>query len=223
MATHIVYSSLALPYQLYEVLWWSPNNNVYDSVVLFVLGMFPMNYLLSTPVMVLSLVLDRLLVVKFNMSYNDNLRRIYSIVCMIVFFLVYSGGTYVYLIELPLQDRTCLVYSCLAVKYKLMCQTYFKLAAGFVNIFCNCLFFLFTYKSKVNIKNRVVKISLVVELLFNILPMITFNIPISDYAGPYATMFNTMDAAICGVFYSYIFLRRMKCGSEKIFKTPTLH
>ncbi|KAI1695060.1 hypothetical protein DdX_19788 [Ditylenchus destructor] len=28
MATHIVYSLLALPYQLYEVLWWRPSESV---------------------------------------------------------------------------------------------------------------------------------------------------------------------------------------------------
>uniref|UniRef100_A0A915CVW9 Uncharacterized protein n=1 Tax=Ditylenchus dipsaci TaxID=166011 RepID=A0A915CVW9_9BILA len=121
--------------------------------------------------------------------------------------------------ELPLQMykiELCVNFACMMIKYHEKTQLYCKLLFGCVNTILSFLFFLrINKKSAKNIKNRAVKITLIVEICFNILPTffnfilsIIVSEPLNNYLGQYVEMFCMMDAACCSVLYTLIFVKK---------------
>uniref|UniRef100_A0A915E1I9 Myosin motor domain-containing protein n=1 Tax=Ditylenchus dipsaci TaxID=166011 RepID=A0A915E1I9_9BILA len=97
-----------------------------------------------------------------------------------------------------------------------------KIIFGILNLLCSGYFFyaIKTGGHSSNLKNNVVKISIGLEILCNILPtgaarvlrMLT-GISLSDYLGNYTMVPTTLDAAICGLYYAAVLIKRKKKSS----------
>ncbi|KAL7074778.1 hypothetical protein ACQ4LE_006167 [Meloidogyne hapla] len=116
----------------------------------------------------------------------------------------------------------CELASCLMLKYRNILQLSAKMVIGTLNVIF-CLIFLYLLEKSgngKNLKNRVVKYTITLEILFNVLPgysAVIFNVitgtPSSAYIGEFALVFCSMDAAICSAIYLRLFLRQKNTSS----------
>ncbi|KAI1693243.1 hypothetical protein Ddc_23015 [Ditylenchus destructor] len=109
----------------------------------------------------------------------------------------------------------CETTMCVVLKSKNRLQLLMKLSIGTVNLFSSILLFYLLKKARTKLSDRVVKMTISLEICLNIVPgyfAYLFNIAVGEpsynYFGNYVGVLLNMDAAICGVYYSVILLYR---------------
>ncbi|KAI1703735.1 DAF-16/FOXO Controlled, germline Tumor affecting [Ditylenchus destructor] len=218
MLNHLFWSCITIPYQAYMAIDWHPDRNEYNVYTIFWLGLFMNAYMVITPLQVLFLTLDRCLILMFAHLYNERQRRLLFVVSCISQLCFVAMIFTICLMELPLQldkVKECDSYPCLAVKSKSLHLFYSKIIIGLLNVILGIAFFFALRKRNTKqIKNRIVKVTIVAEILFNVLPAWSsalfnnlFADNIANYLGQYVGMSVTCDAAMCSIVYSIIFLK----------------
>ncbi|KAF7638061.1 hypothetical protein Mgra_00002514 [Meloidogyne graminicola] len=237
LSVHLFCSTLGIPHLIYKVCWWKPleiqdKNSAYNPYILFWTGLPELSYMSVAPFCVLYLIIDRCLALRLPTNRTNKLIFFISI---IIAFLIYCSSLLIYIEELPL-DLTkvsrCELASCLMIKYRNILQLSTKMIIGTFNvIFCLLFLYLLAKSGKgKNLKNRVVKYTIMLEILFNVLPgysAVIFNvitgIPSSIYIGEFALVFCAIDAAICSSIYLKLFLVKKNTTSFCITTQMVAH
>ncbi|KAI1732626.1 hypothetical protein Ddc_01502 [Ditylenchus destructor] len=114
----------------------------------------------------------------------------------------------------------CVQFTCMTPKLHGLQSYWAKFAVETINLILSFYFFIMLSKCKhVHVKSRtrnhVVKITLILEIVFNILPTITGTIfntivgkSLGTYIGSYVNMTFLIHAAICSILYTTIFLSK---------------
>ncbi|KAI1718280.1 DAF-16/FOXO Controlled, germline Tumor affecting [Ditylenchus destructor] len=217
MLNHLIFSCITIPYQGYMAIDWHVEN-AYNPYMIFWLGLTMNVYMVVTPLQVLFLTLDRCLILMFAEYYQERQKRLLFVVCLLC---IFGFGAMVYVIclmELPLpldKVKQCDSYPCLASKSKSLHVFYCKIIFGLLNVILGAVFFFALRKrNSKQIKNRIIKFTIMAEILFNVLPAWSsalfnnlFADNIANYLGQYVGMCATCDAVMCSIVYSAIFLR----------------
>ena len=155
--------------------------------MLFWTGLPELGYMAVAPLAVLYLILDRSLALK--MAETAQRGSILLFWCSILGALaVYGSSWAIYMQELPLNldaggesvgnafecfsVRRCELASCEMLKYRNILQLSFKMLFGTANVlFCFLFLYLLAKSGKgKNLKNRVVKYTIMLEIVFNVIP-----------------------------------------------------
>uniref|UniRef100_A0A915DNS3 G-protein coupled receptors family 1 profile domain-containing protein n=1 Tax=Ditylenchus dipsaci TaxID=166011 RepID=A0A915DNS3_9BILA len=190
---------------------------------MFWTGIFVVIYSPVTAISVLFLTIDRLMSLRVFKRSVKTFLFILSLVlvlgacvfCIVTIFL-----------ELPLDVAKvghCISGICLLSKNKNVLPLILKLIVESTTFVCSLIFFytMRKHQSK-NIKNRVVKATLVAEIFLNIIPtfcascfaMITGQTA-ANYVGQIVLFLGLIDAACCSVIYSKIFLVKSTLNFQK--------
>uniref|UniRef100_A0A915D9W8 G-protein coupled receptors family 1 profile domain-containing protein n=1 Tax=Ditylenchus dipsaci TaxID=166011 RepID=A0A915D9W8_9BILA len=214
MISHVVLACTSMLYLIYVIGKWDPDTiTQYDKHIMYWLGLVDSNYIYITPIPVLFLTLDRMFSYMCPDKYGHVQRRHLLLLTLWCILFIYVGFSTVTLLELPLQAHKvaqCVNFACMMIRFGQKPQLYCKLG-----------------------KNRAVKVTLVVEICFNILPTF-FNFfssiissePLNNYLGQYVEMFCMLDAACCSILYTLIFIKRKKDNVRnegKTFFTMSTH
>ncbi|KAI1699993.1 hypothetical protein DdX_16977 [Ditylenchus destructor] len=229
---HIIGSILTIPHHLYLVLWWkqatpsaSTDEPLYDPNVLYWTGMFLGVYMYAPPVPVFFLTLERCIALKFPVLYNSKFMRKKMPVLTFNVTITWCLATILlFLRELPIDMATvkyCESATCLLTKYHGAPQQYMKFSISALNILCTAYFYYalrtfntFNGTRKVfTIKNRIVILTTISEVLLIILPMIFAQVFINvtgqssaNILGNYGMLLFTLDAVICSIYYEKTFM-----------------
>ncbi|KAI1711862.1 hypothetical protein Ddc_12695 [Ditylenchus destructor] len=230
--THVICSILTVPFNIYNVVEWIivPPDKGYDPYVLFYLGITATMYFETISLCGLFLTLDRLFMLRFPVYYNKWLRQWFPwitvgsifTVCAVLILLVLRGLP----LDLDITSK-CRGYACVLYKNSATEAYYAKHFIGILNITCTSYFL---YSLKVNnvdgMKNRVVKITMMTEVMLNVLPNIVstvvylaFNVLLGNYTGQCLTLFSYLDPVVCGIYYFRTLLRRKSNRVSIIGKT----
>nr|CAD2191142.1 unnamed protein product [Meloidogyne enterolobii] len=222
LCVHLFCAILGIPHLIYKVFWWRPleneaTNSAYDPYLLFWTGLPELSYMALAPFCVLYLIIDRCLALRL---INNQTHKLLFYMAVLIACLIYSSSLGIYIAELPLnlnKVSRCELASCLMLKYRNILQLSAKMVIGTLNVIF-CLVFLYILEKSgkgKNLKNRVVKYTIALEILFNVLPgysAVIFNVitgtPSSAYIGEFALVFCSMDAAICSAIYLRLFLKQ---------------
>ncbi|KAI1692761.1 hypothetical protein DdX_21063 [Ditylenchus destructor] len=126
--------------------------------------------------------------------------------------------------------QSCTSFFCLTLKYNVSTYRHMlvmRLTLAFLVVVSSTVFLCqLRSMSKLNIKTRVVKMTIWFELIFDILPasVVAFNTVWEKVAGyqlsfiPYinkkTVVMGSLDTLCCGLFYSWILLRRFHTKTE---------
>ncbi|KAI1706010.1 serpentine type 7TM GPCR chemoreceptor srbc domain-containing protein [Ditylenchus destructor] len=233
LVVHIFGSLSTIPHHLYFLLWWQPSipkDGLYNPVTLFWSGIFMSAYVYTAAVPVFFLTLDRCIALKLPVQYHNNekfgVRKMLPRVTVIVTVMYWVINMAAFFLELPLdmvKVQYCQSLFCTLLKYHGAFQQYMKIGIGLMNFLCT-VYFLYAMealkrilgKDPITAKNRIVMITTASELLFNIAPIIFAQVFITvtgdsagNIIGQYATLLFTLDAVICSIFYTKIYLRQI--------------
>ncbi|KAI1712790.1 hypothetical protein DdX_09417 [Ditylenchus destructor] len=222
MYHQLFYSTASAPYHVYQIWRWRATHSepLYDARFLYWSGIWGMNYMWITPLAVLLLTVDRCLMLSLPLRYS---RRVQSRVIWMGLGLVLLGtaaNTWLLMLELPLdleKTRNCETISCVLVNHALiMPQLRSRPVFATLNV-TGSILFIYLLKRTIIIKlnDRVVRVTVIMELLFDAIPGIIFDIfneiigiVIANYAGGIGGTLVTVDGAICSALYSSILLTR---------------
>uniref|UniRef100_A0A915D265 Uncharacterized protein n=1 Tax=Ditylenchus dipsaci TaxID=166011 RepID=A0A915D265_9BILA len=235
MFTHAIFCFLCSICIFDTMKEWRPLATApYDAYRIYFQGVIPMGYATVSAIPIFFLTLNRCLALKWGAYYEKKTGWIFFIISIGLIILFFCISLIITLVELPLQMdlvAECTFFSCMLVKYKTRPQLFIKLTFGFLNLVTGCYFFyLLRSESKLHVvrKTRVVKITLFLEIGFNIIPTYVsffFNLITGESAanilGQYVAMFSCADAACSGIILSFIFLRR-KTSQVVCSSTPPI-
>uniref|UniRef100_A0A915D9Y4 Uncharacterized protein n=1 Tax=Ditylenchus dipsaci TaxID=166011 RepID=A0A915D9Y4_9BILA len=126
--------------------------------------------------------------------------------------------------------NSCETQLCTLIKYKGYPHVLFKTAFSILN-FAGCCYFLYVVHAKkfYNIKNIIVKYTVIAELLFNVFPgnaslfsNYMFGINPGTYVGPWLVTLTIADIACCSAIYSHIFLKNAVLPTNNIVSDQTI-
>uniref|UniRef100_A0A915E8G9 G-protein coupled receptors family 1 profile domain-containing protein n=1 Tax=Ditylenchus dipsaci TaxID=166011 RepID=A0A915E8G9_9BILA len=225
LAINIFDCLVSVPFQTYLLVSFQADKTSFDIYLLYWLGFWSQNCLIAGPVAIFCLTLERYLAVTLSLRYDRKFKCLVIWLQMTMLFVIYSLSCFTYLLELPLdlaKVSQCGIFSCLLTKYRNLPQLGTKVIFGLLNISLSVLFFRNIRKNMLNIKNRAVWITLVLEVCLNSLPTFigfSFNAvtgtSFAIYAGQYAIFLSNLDSALCGIFYTFILM-----PSEKRVEVP---
>ncbi|KAI1701264.1 hypothetical protein Ddc_17695 [Ditylenchus destructor] len=180
--------------------------------------MWTTTYLAVAPLAILVLTVDRCLAIKFHLHYSKSLQTKIVTFGAVIIILATIAFTLAALPELPLnmaKVSLCENVACVTIKIRNQPQLLSKTIFATVNVICS-LFFFYTLRkaargNESRIKNRAVKITILLEIFLNIIPgyfayffnVITGEVS-SNYVGQISMLLCTADAAICATFYSLV-------------------
>ncbi|KAI1709023.1 hypothetical protein Ddc_14040 [Ditylenchus destructor] len=218
LATQTILHASCLPYHIYMMIFWGGSVNNYDTYSLFWLGISTMMLITVQPVPVFFLTLDRCLVLKMPLRYTGVYQRWIVVASIVTIVSVLIVSLICTLVELPLpveKLRNCALFSCLLLKSKAYVAQTLKIFFGTTNLLASIYFLYALRTAKADLKNRVIKITLIVEMCLNLFPTYVvqmFNIIVGETWGSYfgntQVMCCTCEAAFCGIFYSKVFLKQ---------------
>ncbi|KAI1706653.1 hypothetical protein DdX_12863 [Ditylenchus destructor] len=214
---------------------------LYQPYALFSTSMFMGIYLYAPPVPVFFLTLERCIALKFPVKFNSKfVRRRMPIIATIATMTWCIAIALGFFLELPLdveKVKYCEIASCTNIKYHGASQQYMKISLAVVNVVCTTYFYyaLLTFKTfngtqgLLTVKNRVVLVTTLSELLFNILPL-AFSIIFTkvtgessaNFFGNYGMTLFSLDAMICSLFYTRVYLKK-KTQSAIVNKGPVIN
>ncbi|KAF7632491.1 hypothetical protein Mgra_00008092 [Meloidogyne graminicola] len=222
LAVNALCGATSLPYLFYKVIFWRlpsirGNNPMYSNVLFhFISGIFySLHYAISS-ILVFILCLDRYLLINTsNMHWQDNKRINFLMSEIIVLIIVYIGVCASYTFEFPLNYNkvvNCETLSCMQLNLKNYPILVIKTCFGVGNVICCILFIKQLYKlDKETIKkldNRIIKITVIIEILLNVIPGETnliykafTGIPLATYTGESSYLTFSLELAICSSFY----------------------
>ncbi|KAI1712925.1 hypothetical protein Ddc_12149 [Ditylenchus destructor] len=163
--------------------------------------------------------IDRCLALLTPVYYHNHLSKPITISSVCCLFVWGAISAFYVLIEIPLdleKIRSCWYTSCLLVEYKNLIPLDGKLILGILNIIASCLlFYALKSTSKQELKNRVVKVTMIMEIFLDVLPMflnqlwfMISEISLGSYVGQLPTCLSMLNVAICSIYYSRILIRR---------------
>ncbi|KAI1701478.1 DAF-16/FOXO Controlled, germline Tumor affecting [Ditylenchus destructor] len=217
--SHWFWCCITIPIQAYMAIMWRPDRNEYNPYLIFWIGFWLNGYMVSNPLQVFFLTLDRCLILTFAETYNDHRRRIIFIVSCSSVIIFLAFAFIISLLELPLdldKVKNCTSYPCVVIKFKGLHVYYSKIVIGTLNVIFGVGFFIaLKRRNSKQIKNRIVTVTILAEIFFNVLPGYCSSLfnsisgdNIANYLGQFVGMFLTCDALFCSIIYSRIFLRR---------------
>ncbi|KAI1696687.1 hypothetical protein Ddc_20219 [Ditylenchus destructor] len=224
--THLILSTASTPYHLYLVGWWRPPNTtlspLYDPVWLYWTGLLGFDYMFVARLPVLLLIVDRCLIFHFSVRYNGKLRNIVSCAGIAAIVITFFAATWLVFLGYPTQaDQSCETLSCLLRKSVILPLLLTKSICAILNT-TGCLYFMFLLKktTQLRLRDRVVKFTIIIEVLLNVIPSFFFYIlnlvtsgVIANYVGGLGGTLVTLDAALCAIFYSVILLKHRERDS----------
>ncbi|KAI1715333.1 hypothetical protein Ddc_10989 [Ditylenchus destructor] len=234
MYIHAIMSTVCTPYKVYIVYKWQPlaptsTTALYDPFWLFWTGLWTVDYMTMAPLCVLMLTVDRCLRLGWPLWYGRwQIQNFVVWTGMSAILVTFLGSTWMFLQELPLdlkKTARCESFTCVCVKSLAAPQTLMKLIFGTVNLSGCILFFYKLRKSSVRgkLKDRVIKYTAIFEILFDMCPAYFnyfFNTitgeASTNYIGVLSGTLTQVDAAICGLLYTFLYLRRRKGPNDKI-------
>ncbi|KAI1698140.1 hypothetical protein Ddc_19283 [Ditylenchus destructor] len=225
---HVIFGALAIPYHVYVIGAWNPGMNNYDLTVLYWLGMHTTNYLTIVPVALFFVLLERCIALKLPIFYNEWMQAKIPMINVAAVFATFVFSIMAMLLELPLQMQAlkyCQQFSCLLVKHRLLPNTNFRLAVQLANFIFGSFFLLSLRSLNSNrTKNLVVRNTFMFAIFLCMVPnyfSVLFNLiadeTSANYLGQYVMMLGSMDAALCGVYYSAVFLRKASLKDDSIY------
>ncbi|KAI1713408.1 cytochrome p450 domain-containing protein [Ditylenchus destructor] len=154
-----------------------------------------------------------------NVATSDHRRRIIFMVCLSSVIIFLAFAFIISLLELPLdldKVKNCTSYPCVVIKFKGLHVYYSKIVIGTLNVIFGIGFFIaLKRRNSKQIKNRIVTVTILAEIFFNVLPGYCSSLfnsisgdNIANYLGQFVGTFLTCDALFCSIIYSMIFLRR---------------
>ncbi|KAI1697832.1 hypothetical protein DdX_18257 [Ditylenchus destructor] len=214
---------LTIFYRVYVVFNWRPpvlrsesNPMLYDMNVLFWTGILNNNFFALASVPAVFLAIDRCLALNF---IQHKIRQRISVFGIVLLVLLYLGSSAYYLNDLPLDMEfafwlQCEVFTCLTIRSASFLQHMVKMASGIITVICGIYFFYVCGKSShsKNIKNRMVKLVVISELVLNVVPNCMkyfFNkvigISITWYLGEYGVLLCAVELTVHSVLYTRMF------------------
>uniref|UniRef100_A0A915CLF6 Taste receptor type 2 n=1 Tax=Ditylenchus dipsaci TaxID=166011 RepID=A0A915CLF6_9BILA len=180
----------------------------------------------SVPVAVFFLTFDRFLALKLGSWYSYRIKK-----CLWIFELLFLAMIFalcVSYVNTQLSNgQVCNSFACLPALsvFTILASSVQKFAFAIFNILISCLFFRQLQIAHItHLKNRVVKMTVILELLFDVIPSsISLAFLLSHYdlttdinGGLYLTTMSALDAALCGLFYSHMMFRVFRKSALKI-------
>ncbi|KAI1703766.1 hypothetical protein DdX_14705 [Ditylenchus destructor] len=213
---HICFTSIILPYHLYIIIKWIPQSN-YNPNVLFWTGIWACLYFLLSSASVFILTLERCLAIIFPLQYKPVIRKFYtplSVLFLAVLLIVFITLS---LLELPLdviKVRNCQTFTCIVSKRMNELIAIVKFTFGALNII-QMIYFLNKAQNLHQQSDRLIKITLILEIAFNTVPIIFYyfitmvtGVSPANYTGHVVALLFALNVAICSVFYSKTFVRK---------------
>ncbi|KAI1709166.1 hypothetical protein Ddc_14003 [Ditylenchus destructor] len=217
LLTELVFTALSVPYYVYVIFWWRPVSN-YDVRILYWLGMYSTFYLTLVPVPLFFVTLDRCIALKRPLQYNSWTHNWLSKASALSVLCVAIASTCAVLLELPLEIdslNNCQQFACIVVKSRNFFK-FFRVVIEAMNLILGIYFLLSLRSLSSNrVKNLIVRNTVIFDVCLNILPnyfdlfysMITGNSS-AVYLGQYVMLLGVLDAALCGTYYTVVFLRK---------------
>ncbi|KAI1713132.1 hypothetical protein DdX_09204 [Ditylenchus destructor] len=229
MTYHVICSLAGIPMNIYVMgdLFEIIKNPNYLSIrpsgdpAYFWLGMWINNYVFLGPIPMFFLTLDRCIILRSVKLHDECRRKQITVASCVTIFVAYALTIISYLIELPLDLKstsTCVSFTCMTPMLHGLQSYYTKFVFEAFNLILS-VYFLYAmrqYKfvqAQAIMVNRIVKITVILEMIFNVIPTFTgmvFNqvvgVSLGTYIGPYVNMCFLFHAAICSVFYTKVFL-----------------
>ncbi|KAI1706795.1 hypothetical protein DdX_12787 [Ditylenchus destructor] len=193
---HAITSATSLPYNIYVVAkWHAPvsikgiNVPLYDPYWLFWTGIWPATYSSMNPVAVLILTLDRILVLSCHEWYKIRVQKLAVTFGALIIVALGVACVSLFFLELPLdlgKAVYCESFPCINLKNSSLPQLGVKLTSGVMAVVCMLWFFYLIkkYPGNLKINDRVVKITIIFEILFDVMP--AFSLILFDGDSSYA-------------------------------------
>ncbi|KAI1695391.1 hypothetical protein Ddc_21267 [Ditylenchus destructor] len=244
MSFHVLMSVTAFPYSAYQMFEWfnvvgSIDHEVHKKAadqLFFWFGIFNINYVTVAPLPTLFLTFDRCLVLNFKGSYEKPLRKKMLLANCLLIGVVYLSLTFTSVLELPLdlnKTQNCIQIACFSLKLRTLPHYYTKLVLESANLVLGLYFFVMLrrYRHSQTTRNRVIKLTLLAEIVLIIFPTYIATIfntvtgaSIVNYLGNFNSTPFMVHAALCGVMYTKIFLGKSKdCQFLRRTKPQTVH
>ncbi|KAI1697833.1 hypothetical protein DdX_18258 [Ditylenchus destructor] len=208
-------------YHIYVVFNWRPpalrlDPMLYDMNVLFWTGILNNNFFALASVPAVFLAVDRCLALSLA---EPQIRKRISIFGIVVLVLLYLGSTAYYQLDIPLDLEyaiwvRCEHFTCLTHVTGSFLQHMVKIGSGIITVTCGIYFFYACHKSGhgKNLKNRMVKLVIVSELILNVIPNCmkyffhqAFGISITWYLGEYGVLLCAVELTVHSVLYTRMF------------------
>ncbi|KAI1704818.1 serpentine type 7TM GPCR receptor class ab chemoreceptor domain-containing protein [Ditylenchus destructor] len=203
------------------------------------------NYLLVAPAMVFFVVVDRYLALVLSFKYTENVRRILKLAEALCVIILYSFDIFNVLLARPYtglchvpgtENNPVIIQECLPILNRIVNFTFQILKVLFpaANFIISILFLRQLSKTKIpNLSDGIVKMTIVCELLLDILPgflsLISNVTSIYLNLNTYLFLMASLDAAICSVAYTrllfnfkYIKQRLGPAGAHQASTTQSL-
>ncbi|KAI1702243.1 hypothetical protein DdX_15580 [Ditylenchus destructor] len=219
---HIICATIDIPYVVYLVANWKPMDAVYDPYILYWIGLGDIIYFHLSSASVVMLSLDRLLYAKFPLHYANLIRPCMPYIMILAMLSYALIAVFLHLIELPLdleKVEHCQLFSCLYMKYRAIPQLYMRSAMGAVNVILGTYLLHLLRKCDVakNIKNRLVIVTMLLDVALNVLPSVFASvfakitgIASSNYFGQLTALLTVLSVAICAIYYSAVLVKWRK-------------
>ncbi|KAI1701377.1 hypothetical protein DdX_16130 [Ditylenchus destructor] len=248
MVVHMIGSVVTLPHHFYLVLLWKPaapiiaiDDPLYNPYILYWTGLFMIAYFYTPAVPVFFLTLERCVALKCPIQYHN--RSIWFINKLPSIATIASVVWCVIIVVASFPDspmdmskvKYCQSYVCVAAGYEgkfRILRNYMKNSISIANVLCTAylLCALRMYKTYTTdgkhfaMKNRVVIVTSLSEVLLNVLPMLFGSLflnftgqSVGNILGNHMLLLFTLDAVICSLYYIKIYLKK---GPQSTEVTP---
>ncbi|KAI1696652.1 acetyltransferase (GNAT) family domain-containing protein [Ditylenchus destructor] len=162
--------------------------------------------------------LDRCVALKRPLQYNSWTHNWLSKASALSVFCAAIASVFAVLLELPLEIDSlygCQQFACIVVKSKYFFK-FFRVVIEAMNLICG-IYFLISLRSLSSnrVKNLIVRNTVIFDVCLNILPNyfdLFFSMIVGEssavYLGQYVMLLGVLDAALCGTYYTVVFLRK---------------
>uniref|UniRef100_A0A914NFT0 Serpentine receptor class gamma n=1 Tax=Meloidogyne incognita TaxID=6306 RepID=A0A914NFT0_MELIC len=185
--SHVIFSILGIPYQLYRILFWiSPNHetiannygNQYSPYLLFWLSMPEFVFYGAIPSVVLLLTVERCIALRITLTWVN---KTYRWISLAIFMAIVGVNMLGHLLELPLFDDNpelipiCETASCTTTNWRLYFQLTSRIVLSSANVVMSIVFLLLLHQTGAakKLKNRVILFTLFVEFALGVVPTFT--------------------------------------------------
>ncbi|KAI1713190.1 hypothetical protein DdX_09263 [Ditylenchus destructor] len=218
--THIICAIVDVPYHAYVVWKWDLVKQAnYDPYVLYWTGISVNVYYNITSLSVLLLSLDRLLALKFPYRYKARIEAWLPSVSIITIIGYLIVPVILYLMALPLElekVKFCQSQTCTLTRSKSSITMYLRISTILANLGISgyLLWVLRTVGNKDKLNNRVVKMTIALDILLNAFPsavaqtgVSAFNFYFVNHVGPMQSVLITANVALCATYTWFILLK----------------
>uniref|UniRef100_A0A915DSC8 G-protein coupled receptors family 1 profile domain-containing protein n=1 Tax=Ditylenchus dipsaci TaxID=166011 RepID=A0A915DSC8_9BILA len=180
-----------------------------------------LGYVSTAPVPVFFITLERCMTLKYASGNIYKARQITLVLSIVLIIFIICGNTalnYAMIFMELDKPGNCTMFLCFIVQNQLLPNIVEKAAFATINlVFSFYFFYLIRKEQALNIRNYVVKATLIMEIAFVILPSYSSALytmvvgePSTSLLGTYVTMFCMIDVCGCSIIYSIAFLKKKR-------------